>query len=212
MALPDTSIDPRILDSAKQEFLAHGFVKTQLKDICREAGVTTGALYKRYQGKEDLFCALVEDAARDITQAAQVREAQDPALLTDAQLLGAWGMEENSDYSWSMEAWFDFLYARKEEFTLLLACAEGTRYSGFTDRWLDRMTEGTYRYLQEICRRGMADRPVTKEELRVILGAFWAMVREPFLQNFDRQQLDVHCGIMCRMFNWQEILGLHMPG
>ena len=212
MAVPDTSIDPRILESAREEFLEHGFANTQLKDICRKAGVTTGALYKRYKGKEDLFSALVQDAAKEIADMALVREAQDPALLTDAQLLSAWGMDESSDYSWSMQAWFDFLYARKEEFTLLLACSEGTRYAGFMDSWLDRMTVGTYGYLLELCRRGMADRPVSREELRVMLSAFWTMVYEPFLQNFDRQQLDIHCEIMCRMFNWQNLLGLHMPG
>lgn len=212
MAVADKSIDPRILESAKKEFLKKGYAEAQLKDICREAGVTTGALYKRYKGKEDLFSALVEGAAGDIAEMARCREAQDPGLLTDEELLSAWGMEENAEYSWSMQAWFEFLYARKDEFTLLLACAEGTRYGGFIDQWLDRMTEGTYSYLQELERRSMVSSPVSKEELRVILAAFWTMVREPFLQGFDKAQLDVHCGIMCRMFNFKEILGIHMPG
>ena len=212
MSLPDATNDPRILESARKEFLAHGFRDAQLKNICREAGVTTGALYKRYKGKEDLFCALVEDAVREISDMALQREAQDPGLLSDRELLESWGMEESSEFSWSLQLWFSFLYARKDQFTLLLACAEGTRYAGFIAQWLDRMTEGTYLYLQELQRRGMADNPVSKEELRVILSAFWTMVSEPFLQNFDKAQLDTHCRIMCQMFNLQKILGLHMPG
>ena len=58
MAVADRSIDPRILDSARTEFLASGFEKASLKTICEGAGVTTGALYKRYKGKEDLFSAV----------------------------------------------------------------------------------------------------------------------------------------------------------
>ena len=50
MAKPDTSIDPRIMDSAKEEFRTLGFEKASLKSICQRAGVTTGALYKRYAG------------------------------------------------------------------------------------------------------------------------------------------------------------------
>ena len=60
MAVADRSIDPRILDSARTEFLASGFEKASLKTICEGAGVTTGALYKRYKGKEDLFSAVVD--------------------------------------------------------------------------------------------------------------------------------------------------------
>ena len=55
MAVADRSIDPRILESARSEFLANGFETASLKSICEGAGVTTGALYKRYKGKEDLF-------------------------------------------------------------------------------------------------------------------------------------------------------------
>ena len=61
MAKPDTSIDPRIMDSAKEEFRTLGFEKASLKSICQRAGVTTGALYKRYAGKEELFRAVVAD-------------------------------------------------------------------------------------------------------------------------------------------------------
>ena len=51
MAVADRSIDPRILESARTEFLASGFEKASLKTICEGAGVTTGALYTALQGK-----------------------------------------------------------------------------------------------------------------------------------------------------------------
>ena len=54
MSLPDRSIDSRLLTAAKEEFLEKGFDKASIAEICKAAGVTTGALYKRYTGKEEL--------------------------------------------------------------------------------------------------------------------------------------------------------------
>ena len=45
MAIPDKSIDPRLLAGAKAEFMKHGFLKAELKTICGNAGITTGAVY-----------------------------------------------------------------------------------------------------------------------------------------------------------------------
>ena len=58
MAKPDHSLDPLILASARREFLEKGLEKASLKRICENANVTTGARYKRYSGKEELFAAV----------------------------------------------------------------------------------------------------------------------------------------------------------
>ena len=52
MSNRDTSIDPRLLESARKEFMEKGFIKAELKTICENAKITTGAVYKRYKGKE----------------------------------------------------------------------------------------------------------------------------------------------------------------
>ena len=44
----------KLLISAKQEFLEKGYQKASLRNICKNAGVTTGALYFFFQDKEDL--------------------------------------------------------------------------------------------------------------------------------------------------------------
>lgn len=66
MAKPDHSLDPLILESARKEFLAVSFEKASLNAISHGAGVTTGALYKRYSGKEELFSAVVEETVADL--------------------------------------------------------------------------------------------------------------------------------------------------
>lgn len=39
MAVPDTSIDLRLLESARKEFLQYGFERASLKTICDNAGI-----------------------------------------------------------------------------------------------------------------------------------------------------------------------------
>ncbi len=52
-----------LIDAASRLFDARGFVATSISDVAEEAGYTTGALYSNFDGKEDLFFAIVE---RDI--------------------------------------------------------------------------------------------------------------------------------------------------
>ena len=70
MAKPDHSLDPLILASARREFLEKGFEKASLERICENANVTTGALYKRYSGKEELFAAALFGRRRESDVAA----------------------------------------------------------------------------------------------------------------------------------------------
>ena len=46
-----------ILDAGKKEFLEKGFRAASLRNIVREAGVTTGAFYGYFKSKEGLFRA-----------------------------------------------------------------------------------------------------------------------------------------------------------
>ena len=51
----------RILECAKKEFLNKGFDKAQVGEIAKAANVTTGAIYRHFKNKEDLFFTLIED-------------------------------------------------------------------------------------------------------------------------------------------------------
>lgn len=202
MAKADRSIDPRILESAKQEFLALGFEKASLKTICENASVTTGALYKRYKGKEELFAAVVADTVADMNAVLEEKKSLRPESLTDEALMKAWDMD--LDY---MMWWFRFLYDRHDGFVMLLTCAEGTCYSNFQHDWVEVMTEATYAYYEEAHRRGLATADISVEELHILLSAFWATIYEPFIHGYGWEQIEDHCRLVCRLFDWYAVLG-----
>ena len=201
MAVADRSIDPRILDSARREFLTNGFENASLKTICEGAGVTTGALYKRYKGKEELFCTVVEQTVADLYEVAHARGDKDPAAMSDQELIKAWDMD-GTDMLW----WFRFLYDRRDDFYLLLSCSQGTRYANFPHDWVELLTKATSAYLAEAQRRGLCRNDVEPAELHILLSAFWTTIYEPFIHHFTWEQIEAHCRIVCGLFNWHGAL------
>lgn len=203
MATPDHSIDPRILNSAKKEFLAHGFEKASLKAICEDAKVTTGALYTRYKGKEDLFHSVVADTVKVLNEFVEKKSSISPSVLSDELLIKAWEMGE------SMLEWFHFLYQHHDGFILLLSSAAGTRYANFQHDFVEIMTTKTYEYFLEAKKRGLTVADISVVEMHILLSAFWTTVYEPFIHGYTLEQIEAHCELMCRLFNWYEVLGFN---
>ena len=201
MAKPDRSIDPRILESAKKEFLERGYETASLKTICENAEITTGALYKRYRGKEDLFCAVVADTVTALNTVIEEKCAIPVEKLSDQELVSAWEMNE------SMLWWFQFLYERREGFLLLIKCADGTRYANFQHDWVETMTGKSYEYFLEAKKRGLTSANVSRDEMHILLSAFWTTIYEPFIHGYTRKQIEEHCNLICDLFNWRRVLG-----
>ena len=206
MSLPDKSIDPRLLAAAKDEFLKKGFEKASLTDICKAAGVTTGALYKRYSGKEDLFSALVSDTVQDMTEYVSQIERVDLTDLTDRELYDSFSMQTETNIRW-----LRFLYDHREGFTLLIRCASGTRYENFHQDWTEKMNALDMKHYQEARRRGLAARDLTEEELHVLTYAIWALYYEPFFLGFTWDQIERHAEAIHLFADWHSALEMKKP-
>lgn len=202
MAKADHSIDPRILESAKQEFLALGFERASLKSICEKAEVTTGALYKRYRGKEELFCAVVADTVARLNAVLEEKCALVPEQLSDEELIKAWNMDEAY-----MLWWFRYIYESYDGFVLLLRCSEGTCYANFDHDWVEQMTQATYGYYEEAYRRGLTKIKIPIEEMHILLSAFWTTIYEPFIHGYSWEQIEAHSSLICHLFDWYQVLG-----
>ncbi|WP_088347091.1 MULTISPECIES: TetR/AcrR family transcriptional regulator [Rhodomicrobium] len=67
-----------ILDAAERCFARQGFHHTSMQDICREAGVSPGALYLYFNSKEDLIAGICEREKTVLATAlASIAEAPD---------------------------------------------------------------------------------------------------------------------------------------
>lgn len=77
----------RIIDAAELCFARAGFHRTTMQDICKEAGISPGALYVYFASKEDLIAGIVErDRAKLASDLVQLSNA--PDLLSALAKLG----------------------------------------------------------------------------------------------------------------------------
>ena len=71
----------RLLKAAAQEFYSRGFSGSSLRQICQNAEVTTGALYFFFNGKDDLFEAVISMVTVPIKQALTAHYASEQDIM-----------------------------------------------------------------------------------------------------------------------------------
>ena len=131
-----------LLECAKKEFLEKGYMKASLRNICKEAGVTTGALYFFFKDKEDLFAALVEGPLQQLYLAMEEHYAAEMRNETQVTRLE---LQNNGDLETSREI-IRQMYANRDAFLLLLTKAQGSRFENSADEIVD-ISEQQYRRL-----------------------------------------------------------------
>ena len=81
----------RLVEAARSVFARRGFHGASLAAIAAEAGVTTGAVYSNFAGKEDLFLALLDDTtARHVANYRRTTAKADLFMRFLERDPGAW--------------------------------------------------------------------------------------------------------------------------
>ena len=57
--------EQKLIRFGKEEFLKKGYAKASLREICKAAGVTTGAFYFSFENKEALLSAILDQVIAD---------------------------------------------------------------------------------------------------------------------------------------------------
>src|ERR671913_1147236 len=65
-ALPVEEQRRVVVDAARRVFAREGYNGATIERVAREAGTARSSVYELFQGKEDLFVAVVEDAAERV--------------------------------------------------------------------------------------------------------------------------------------------------
>ena len=120
-------LDPKrqaILRHARKAFVSEGYAATKIEPIAREAGVSTATLYALFDGKAQLFSAVIDDAAADFaSQMAGIRTIEGDARQ---QLISF------------AEAYADFMSDPFVRSVFRLVMAERPRFQAVARRFFDQ--------------------------------------------------------------------------
>jgi AcrR family transcriptional regulator len=129
-----------LLEIAKKHFSSAGYAATSIGQVCREAGVTKGALYHHFRDKPALFEAVLAGMVRDLGKWAQresgLRTAREGTARRGTARIKA-----------AMDAFFDQLCA-PETYRILLVDGPAVLGREHFDRvWVENSLLGVRRVL-----------------------------------------------------------------
>lgn len=134
----------RILKCAHREFMIHGYQKTNMRTIAKEANVTTGALYNHFANKQVLFDVLVQAPADELLIKFQEMHshAKETLLCDDMQETAGKGTD------WVLQ----FIYNNMDAFQLIFCHSTGTKWADYLERLIE-IEEQAYRiYCDLLCK------------------------------------------------------------
>ena len=155
----------KIQKSALMEFLDKGFLGASLRQIVKNAGVTTGAFYGYFSSKEALFASIVEPHAAALM--GRFMETQITFTeLPEAEQPSHMGVESSSYLGWMVE----YICQHRDPVKLLLCRSEGTSYEHFVHNMVEVEVEYTLKYM-EVLRRLGHDIPELDEQMCHIIAS-----------------------------------------
>ena len=136
----------RIQQAAMEEFLEKGFADASLRQIVKNAGVTTGAFYGYYSSKTALFAALVEPHAAAVMGMFMRAQTAFSALPEEEQPAHV-GVESKD----CVTEMLHYIYQYPKPFKLLVCKAQGTGYEDFIHNMVEIEVEST-RWFMDVLR------------------------------------------------------------
>ena len=172
-----------IEQAAMQEFLEKGFQGASLRQIVKNAGVTTGAFYGYFSSKEALFNALVEPHAAALM--GRFMEAQTSfAELPEEEQVSHMGDESGNYVRWMV----DYICQHRDPVKLLLTRSEGTSYERFVHNMVEIEVEYTLRYIEVLRHLGKDVPELSNSICHIIASGMFNGLFEIAIHDMPKEQ------------------------
>lgn len=189
-------VSERILACAKKEFLEKGFSDASLRTIAAMAETTTGSIYSRFGGKEELFTAIVEPAANHVLQRFlevqetfhKMDEEKQPEMMRD--------YVENG-----MLEMVDYMYENFETFQILLDASYGTKFQNFVGQLVEIETEYSYKYMDVIHFPAQDGEIITEEFIHIMATAIFEGIFEVIRHKMTKENARKYIHMLSKFHN-----------
>ncbi|MBP3271771.1 MAG: TetR/AcrR family transcriptional regulator [Ruminococcus sp.] len=188
-----TATNKQIISCMTEEFLSYGYENASLNRISRAVGITTAALYKHFNGKEDMFAYLVRDTI----------DALERSQMTDP-----------SKYDPMSESWADsmaeLVFSNYRGLKLLVCCSSGSGFVVFEEKLISETMLAFKKYAEILERSGHSVKNLTDMQMHVLATEYIHIVLEAVRHDLTKQQMLDHMrfarSLICPA--WREIFGI----
>ena len=180
-----------ILNTARKHFLKDGLTGASLRNIVKDAGLTTGAFYKYYPTKEALFDALTDPYMEHIYQIYD-------QIVEEFEKLSASDQTRNMSY---------------DNFRLLLKCGDSGKFELFIHNMVEREMKSSLKYMEKMKENGVKIPIVEESLMHMIYTGFFSSVFQIIEHDIDREtaKKNVH---QLKEFNtggWERLWNIEFP-
>ncbi len=160
-----------ILKSARDTFLETGYQEASMRKIAARAGITAGAIYKHFSGKEEMFGELFHACGKKLMRITESMIGVDFSALSDADLVQVL-------YSKTSMQTLDLLQEDMQLLHMLLKNDAGTYLDHFRTIYIERCTAFAANYYEELYRRGISSKKLSKKTIYMLSSSEFSMICE----------------------------------
>jgi len=191
----------KIMAAAKAEFMEVGFDRASMRSIAERCGMTAAGIYRHCRDKEDLFDQIVSPAAERINEWIDAHVAR---------YIDAVNQDERMQWRDSeIDMMRELVYPNMEEYHLLLAKSQGSKYENFLHDLTERHQEQLLGYMPMLKAQGYAVWNIKPEELHLLLSAYITAIFEPVVHNYTMEDA-LRCLKTVEAFflpGWKQLMG-----
>ncbi len=194
----------KIIESGKLNFLNDGYERSNLRKICKDAGVTTGAFYRHFDDKEDLFISLVEPLVKELL--GFYNKFEEESFQDIEKNCGQDLAEINIDGS--IESTL-YMFSKKELFNLLIYKSYGTKYENFIELLVEKEDINRQKALQIISKKKNIKVEIPKEAMHLLNHAFINALCEIVIHSQTEEEVKTNTRIVSKFFydGWKKLRG-----
>ncbi|HCT4862556.1 TPA: TetR/AcrR family transcriptional regulator [Enterococcus faecalis] len=194
----------KILKCGKKHFLKYGFEKSSLRDICKDACVTTGAFYRHFNDKNELFEAIVSPVANKIISNFFDYEKASIDNVKTKQNAKVAQVHVEGTIETAM-----FLFDNKEIYSLIINGSYGTSYENFLEK-LTGMEDDARIKMQEISLEAdTSSEKISDKGFHIINHAHFLALTEAVLHSESKEELLENARLVSCFFSegWKKVRG-----
>lgn len=202
-----TASHERIVSAAMREFQEKGFEQASMKAVADAVGMTSAALYRHFENKQDMFATLVQPAVDALNDWKEKHVAASYDVLEQGNSDSMWAFDsDNNDVSLVLNV----MYQQPEAFRLLFCCASGTPYGTLVHDMIEECTDEMMDFLQNCKARGISARKVQRDEMHMLVSAYCTALIQPIEHGYDKADAKRYLKTMIDFFTpgWRMITGL----